>query len=140
MPTFDLDEESALLLDYGPRLFSVGFDEALRPFVLDEHGKRLKALPKPGAKDDAAKSPAETERLTREGRGTLGHPALPARHAWAGSHLPSTASGRRYPSLPLVTTSSTSVAVPPASRMTIPELPWPATWSSGTIDGHTSEK
>ncbi|WP_205325694.1 DUF4132 domain-containing protein [Glycomyces sp. YM15] len=52
VPDFGLREESALVLDYGPRRFKVGFDEALKPFVSDMDGKPRKSLPKPGAKDD----------------------------------------------------------------------------------------
>ncbi|ATE54382.1 DUF4132 domain-containing protein [Actinosynnema pretiosum] len=53
VPHFDLSGSEALVLDYGPRRFLVGFDEQLRPTVADEDGARRKALPKPGAKDDA---------------------------------------------------------------------------------------
>ncbi|GAA2686584.1 MULTISPECIES: DUF4132 domain-containing protein [Actinosynnema] len=63
VPAFGLDEESALVLDYGPRRFTVGFDESLRPYVLDEAGKRLKSLPKPGAKDDPELAPAASKRF-----------------------------------------------------------------------------
>ncbi|MCC3761577.1 DUF4132 domain-containing protein [Glycomyces sp. TRM65418] len=52
VPDFGLGEEAALVLDYGPRKFTVAFDEALKPFVTDEDGKPRKTLPKPGAKDD----------------------------------------------------------------------------------------
>ncbi|GAA2261886.1 hypothetical protein GCM10009853_013730 [Glycomyces scopariae] len=54
VPDFGLGEEGARTVDYGPRRFTVGFDEALRPFVIDESGKARKTLPKPGAKDDPA--------------------------------------------------------------------------------------
>ncbi|GAA2086975.1 hypothetical protein GCM10009780_28070 [Actinomadura alba] len=57
VPTFDLDADGGMTLDYGPRRFRVGFDEALRPYVTDEDGKWLKALPKPGAKDDSGLAP-----------------------------------------------------------------------------------
>ncbi|MFC4070058.1 DUF4132 domain-containing protein [Actinoplanes subglobosus] len=53
VPDFGLAADGSLRLDYGPRQFVVGFDEQLRPFVTDGEGKRLKALPKPGARDDA---------------------------------------------------------------------------------------
>ncbi len=60
VPDLDLDPDGTMVLDYGPRRFTVGFDEALKPFVKDESGARKKALPKPGAKDDAALAvPAE---------------------------------------------------------------------------------
>jgi hypothetical protein len=54
VPDFGLGDETALVLDYGPRRFTVRFDEALKPFVHDEDGKPRKALPKPGKHDDAA--------------------------------------------------------------------------------------
>ncbi|MBR7836681.1 DUF4132 domain-containing protein [Actinospica durhamensis] len=53
VPEFGLDEEGSLRLDYGPRRFRVGFDEQLRPFVIDESGTPRKILPPPNAKDDA---------------------------------------------------------------------------------------
>ncbi|WP_141584609.1 DUF4132 domain-containing protein [Actinomadura sp. WMMA1423] len=52
VPGFGLDAGGTLTLDYGPRRFTVGFDEQLKPQVSDERGVRRKALPKPGAKDD----------------------------------------------------------------------------------------
>ena len=52
VPDFGLGADGTLRLDYGPRYFDVGFDELLRPRVLDQTGKTIKALPKPGAKDD----------------------------------------------------------------------------------------
>jgi hypothetical protein len=58
VPDFGLDADGSLTLDYGPRRFTVGFDEQLKPFVTDEDGKRRKALPKPGAKDDPDLAPA----------------------------------------------------------------------------------
>ncbi|MBL1080224.1 DUF4132 domain-containing protein [Nocardia sp. 2] len=53
VPDLGLDAEGCAVLDYGPRRFTVGFDEQLRPRVTTEEGKNLAALPKPGAKDDA---------------------------------------------------------------------------------------
>ncbi len=58
VPDFGLDDNGSMKLDYGPRTFAVGFDESLKPFVIDEAGKALKALPKPGAKDDESLAPA----------------------------------------------------------------------------------
>jgi hypothetical protein len=52
VPDFGLGDDSALVLDYGPRKFTVVFDERLNPCVTDEDGKLRKALPKPGVKDD----------------------------------------------------------------------------------------
>lgn len=51
VPDLDLDEDGSMLLDYGERSFTVGFDEHLKPYVLDQDGKRLKSLPKPGKRD-----------------------------------------------------------------------------------------
>ncbi len=60
VPDLNLDAHGMMMLDYGPRTFTVGFDEALRPVVRDQTGKRRKSLPKPGAKDDPARAkPAE---------------------------------------------------------------------------------
>jgi hypothetical protein len=53
VPDLGLSADGSMRLDYGPRQFVVGFDEQLKPYVTDAAGKRLKALPKPGAKDDA---------------------------------------------------------------------------------------
>jgi hypothetical protein len=58
VPDFGLDTDGGMVLDYGPRRFTVGFDEQLKPYVTGEDGKRRKALPKPGAKDDATLAPA----------------------------------------------------------------------------------
>ncbi|MCS7480596.1 DUF4132 domain-containing protein [Umezawaea endophytica] len=54
-----------MTVDYGTRRFRIGFDEQLKPFVLDESGRRLKDLPKPGAKDDAEVAPAEHKRFAQ---------------------------------------------------------------------------
>ncbi|MBO2457166.1 DUF4132 domain-containing protein [Actinomadura violacea] len=58
VPDFGLGPDGSMTLDYGPRRFTVGFDEQLRPYVADEDGTRRKALPKPGAKDDPDLAPA----------------------------------------------------------------------------------
>ncbi|MCC3764337.1 DUF4132 domain-containing protein [Glycomyces sp. TRM65418] len=63
VPDFGLDDASSMVLDYGPRRFRVGFDEALKPFVTDMDGKPRKSLPKPGAKDDALLAQAARERF-----------------------------------------------------------------------------
>jgi hypothetical protein len=64
VPGFGLATDGSLRLDYGPRQFVVGFDEHLRPFVTDGAGKPLKALPKPGTRDDATLAPAAYQRFT----------------------------------------------------------------------------
>ncbi|GLZ05155.1 hypothetical protein Acsp03_26210 [Actinomadura sp. NBRC 104412] len=63
VPDFGLDADGSMTLDYGPRRFTVGFDEQLKPYVTDEDGKRRKALPKPGAKDDQELAPAAYKRF-----------------------------------------------------------------------------
>ncbi|MFJ4876727.1 DUF4132 domain-containing protein [Streptomyces sp. NPDC088745] len=63
VPDLGLDADGATVVDYGTRTFTVTFDEQLRPCVLDADGKRLKDLPKPGAKDDAGLAPAERKRF-----------------------------------------------------------------------------
>lgn len=72
VPDLGLDDRGELVLDYGPRRFRVGFDEQLRPVVSTEDGARLKALPKPGAKDDPALSPAAYGRFTALKKGVRG--------------------------------------------------------------------
>jgi hypothetical protein len=64
VPDLGLAPSGTLVLDYGPRQFTVGFDEQLKPFVTDQAGKRLKALPKPGAKDDAELAPVAHQRFS----------------------------------------------------------------------------
>ncbi|MFD0638782.1 DUF4132 domain-containing protein [Catenulispora yoronensis] len=63
VPVLGLDEDGALELDYGPRRFTVFFDEQLKPGVVDQAGKRLRTLPKPNAKDDAELAPAAYQRF-----------------------------------------------------------------------------
>ncbi|GAA2070662.1 DUF4132 domain-containing protein [Actinomadura alba] len=64
VPGFGLDADGSMVLDYGPRRFIVGFDEQLKPYVAGEDGTGRKALPKPGAKDDAEAAPAAYQRFT----------------------------------------------------------------------------
>ena len=61
VPDLGLDATGSLTLDFGPRSFTVGFDEQLKPFVRDASGARLKDLPKPGKTDDAEKAAAAAE-------------------------------------------------------------------------------
>ncbi|MGW4891533.1 DUF4132 domain-containing protein [Kitasatospora sp. NPDC004240] len=63
VPDFGLDADGSTVVDYGPRRFTVGFDEQLRPYVLDADGKRRKDLPVPGVRDDAVLAPAERKRF-----------------------------------------------------------------------------
>jgi predicted DNA-binding WGR domain protein len=62
VPDLGLDAHSVLTLDFGPRQFTVAFDETLKPFIKDALGTRLKDLPKPIRSDDAEKSAAACER------------------------------------------------------------------------------
>ncbi|MFG2004187.1 DUF4132 domain-containing protein [Spirillospora sp. NPDC048911] len=64
VPDFGLDDDGSMTLDYGPRRFTVGFDEALVPFVLDEDGHRRKTLPRPNANDDPELAPAAHQRFS----------------------------------------------------------------------------
>jgi hypothetical protein len=64
VPDLGLEPAGTLTLDYGPRRFTVGFDEQLKPYVADQDGKRLKTLPKPGAKDDEELAPAAYQRFS----------------------------------------------------------------------------
>ncbi|RSN63894.1 DUF4132 domain-containing protein [Actinomadura sp. WAC 06369] len=63
VPDLGLGPDGTLTLDYGPRRFTVGFDEQLKPYVTDESGKLRKTLPKPGAKDDPELAPAAHRRF-----------------------------------------------------------------------------
>ncbi|MEU5874376.1 DUF4132 domain-containing protein [Glycomyces sp. NPDC047369] len=68
VPDFELDADGRMALDFGPRAFTVGFDEQLKPFVIDPKGKVRKSLPKPDADDDpeaAADAAARFDRLKR---------------------------------------------------------------------------
>ncbi|WP_232283812.1 DUF4132 domain-containing protein [Saccharomonospora cyanea] len=64
VPDLGLDSDGSLVLDYGPRRFTVGFDEQLKPYVLDMDGTPRKNLPKPGAKDDPDIAPAAYKRFS----------------------------------------------------------------------------
>ncbi|HFJ7017251.1 TPA: WGR and DUF4132 domain-containing protein [Escherichia coli] len=55
-PDLGLDDNGSLLLDFGPRQFTVSFDETLKPFVRDASGSRLKDLPKPNKSDDESRA------------------------------------------------------------------------------------
>jgi len=63
IPELDLDEAGGLTLDFGPRQFTLRFDEALKPLVLDVAGHRLKDLPAARQDDDAEKSAAAIARF-----------------------------------------------------------------------------
>lgn len=61
VPDLDLDDNGTRVLDFGPRQFVVGFDEALSPFVRDANGKKLPDLPKPNKADTAAMAKEATD-------------------------------------------------------------------------------
>ncbi|QFG23456.1 DUF4132 domain-containing protein [Actinomadura sp. WMMB 499] len=63
VPDFGLDGNGGTYLDYGPRGFTVGFDELLRPYVMDGAGRRRATLPKPGVRDDPELAPAAQKRF-----------------------------------------------------------------------------
>ena len=63
VPTSGLTAEGTIQLDYGRRRFDVSFDEYLRPVVTDETGTVLRALPKPGKRDDAELATAAYKRF-----------------------------------------------------------------------------
>ncbi|WP_433333477.1 DUF4132 domain-containing protein [Spirillospora sp. CA-294931] len=63
VPDLGLDADGSMALDYGPRRFTVGFDERLAPFVLDEDGRQRKTLPRPGAGDDTDLAPSAYQRF-----------------------------------------------------------------------------
>ncbi|MFI9328750.1 WGR and DUF4132 domain-containing protein [Kitasatospora sp. NPDC052868] len=63
VPDFGLDADGTTVIDYGTRTFTVGFDDQLKPYVLDAAGARRKDLPAPGARDDDALAPAERKRF-----------------------------------------------------------------------------
>jgi predicted DNA-binding WGR domain protein len=56
VPDLGLDERGSRTLDFGPRQFQVVLGPDLAPLVRGEDGKAKADLPKPGAKDDAAKA------------------------------------------------------------------------------------
>jgi predicted DNA-binding WGR domain protein len=58
VPDLDLDERGTRVFDFGPRHFEVVLGPDLKPLVRDEDRKVREDLPKPGAKDDAAKANA----------------------------------------------------------------------------------
>ncbi|MFD7256666.1 WGR and DUF4132 domain-containing protein [Streptomyces sp. NPDC059874] len=63
VPDLGLDADGSTIVDYGTRRFTVGFDEQLKPYVLDEDGRRLKDLPRPGTRDEAELATDERKRF-----------------------------------------------------------------------------
>ncbi|WNV84689.1 DUF4132 domain-containing protein [Umezawaea sp. Da 62-37] len=69
IPDLGLGDAATLVFDYGSRRFVVGFDEQLKPYVVDGDGKRLKDLPKPGVKDDQELALQEHKRFVELKKG-----------------------------------------------------------------------
>ena len=65
VPDLGLDPRGSAILDFGPRQFTVTFDEALKPLLLDGAGKRRKSLPRPNSRDDAELAAAAKRRLSQ---------------------------------------------------------------------------
>ncbi|MEU9229995.1 DUF4132 domain-containing protein [Streptomyces massasporeus] len=63
VPDLGLGPDGTTVVDYGARRFTVGFDEALHPYVLDEDGKRRRDLPRPAAADGTGLADAERKRF-----------------------------------------------------------------------------
>lgn len=58
VPDGGLDRAGRLELDFGKRSFVVELDPGFRLLVVDDKGKRLKDLPKPGSNDDPVRAEA----------------------------------------------------------------------------------
>lgn len=61
VPDLGLDERGSRVFDFGPRQFRVVLGPDLKPLVRDEKGKVKPNLPKPGAKDEAARANAAVD-------------------------------------------------------------------------------
>jgi predicted DNA-binding WGR domain protein len=79
VPDLGLGDDGTALLDFGPRQFTVGFDEHLKPQVRDTSGALLKDLPSPLKSDDAALAEAAVARwkaLKKDARTLAGQQLL----------------------------------------------------------------
>jgi hypothetical protein len=63
VPDLGLDADGRTTVDYGPRQFTVSFDEQFAPRFTDRHGTRLARLPRPVAADDQSLAPAAHRRF-----------------------------------------------------------------------------
>ncbi|EHK3036138.1 DUF4132 domain-containing protein [Escherichia fergusonii] len=63
VPTLGLDDPQALIFDFGPRQFTVRFDENLNPVIFDQQNVRQKSVPRLRADDDQLKAPEALARL-----------------------------------------------------------------------------
>jgi len=95
-PDLGLEQDGTMVLDFGPRRFLAGFDEALKPFVRDEDGNRLPDLPKPRQSDDEALATAAVERfkaLKKDARAIASQQvkrlewAMCSRRRWSHAHF-----------------------------------------------------
>lgn len=64
LPDYGLHAAGTLILDYGPRTFTLTLDAALRPTLTGAGGKTLKSLPKPNADDDPDLAAAAVKQLS----------------------------------------------------------------------------
>ncbi|GAA1513898.1 hypothetical protein GCM10009827_030680 [Dactylosporangium maewongense] len=98
VPDLGLDAAGTLTLGYGPRRFTVGLDEQLRPFVTDGTGARRKDLPKPGTRDDPALARAAAQRfalLKKDARAVAADQVTRFEHAMVSGRRWSAAEFRR---------------------------------------------
>jgi hypothetical protein len=65
VPRLGLDEASALVLEFGPRQFTIAFDETLKPIVKNAQGVRLKDLPKPNQSDNSTLASEAVDRFKK---------------------------------------------------------------------------
>ena len=70
VPDLDLTPDGTMNFDYGTRMFTVGFTEALVPYVLDGGGKKTSGLPKPTRNDDVVLAESAKKRFTELKRET----------------------------------------------------------------------
>lgn len=63
VPTLGLDDPQALSFDFGPRQFTVRFDENLNPVIFDQQNVRQKSVPRLRTDDDQLKAPEALARL-----------------------------------------------------------------------------
>lgn len=61
VPDMGLDAAGGRDLDFGARLFRIGIDTRLRPYVANSSGERLKELPAAGRLDDPVKASVASE-------------------------------------------------------------------------------
>lgn len=64
IPTLGFDQRGEKIIDYGSRQFTAILSPQLTIEMQDDKGKRIKSLPKPGAKDDIPKAEAAKKDFT----------------------------------------------------------------------------